>query len=64
MLCHLTSHMLYYCYLLPLVIRSIFKMSIICGHLVEPILLNSVKDCMGASQVAQWERICLPIQET
>ena len=45
MLCHLTSHMLYYCYLLPLVIRSIFKMSIICSHLVEPILLNSVKDC-------------------
>ena len=62
--CHLTSHILYYCYLLPLLIRSIFKRVIICSHLVKPILLNSIKDCMGASQVVQWKRICLPIQET
>ena len=62
--CHLTSHILYYCYLLPLLIRSIFKISIICSHLVEPILLNSIKDCMWASHVVQWKRICLPIQET
>ena len=28
------------------------------------LLINKRKETLGASQVAQWKRICLPMQET
>ena len=31
---------------------------------VHRLLINKGKETLGASQVAQWKRICLPMQET